>query len=204
MRLGAADGRGEHHHQFFRGDGAAAAIKVLPHPLRHDDDPVECLRKPLSHLPGQRHCLLDKRGEQLVGANQLLSSLVEKAVPLTWKMAEGFAKTLNRVIVVPERMRENLDRSGGAIASEKLMMVLAPAVGRAQAHDLVHHVLEHAMEEGISPRVAILADTEIGKYLTVGEIEAALDPASYVGDSVEIAESAAELAVKLSLRFRRA
>jgi len=136
-------------------------------------------------------------------ANQLLSSLVEKAVPLTWKMVDGFAKALDRIIVMSERMRENLDRSGGAIASEKLMMVLAPLVGRAQAHDLVHHVLEQAMEEGLSPRVAILADAEIGKHLTAQEIEAALDPAAYVGDSVEIAESAADLAARLARRFRR-
>lgn len=128
-------------------------------------------------------------------ANHLLSSVLDRAVPLAWRMSESFAETLTRLTPNPDRMAENLSRSKGAINAENLMMALAPMVGRAEAHDIVHHVLE-------TGSVSDLATTQdITAHLSSVEITNALDPASYTGDSEVIALEAARLATDLTLRL---
>ncbi|WP_158585641.1 lyase family protein [Pseudooceanicola sediminis] len=128
-------------------------------------------------------------------ANQLLSSVLDAAIPLAWRLAESFEETLNRLTPNPVRMAENLNRSQGAISAENLMMALAPLAGRAQAHDIVHHALEDGGASGLTE------DAGIRKYLEPAAIAAALDPAQYLGDSVEIALSGADLAQDLAVRF---
>ena len=46
------------------------------------------------------------------------------------------------------RMRRNLDRTGGLIMAEAVMMGLAPALGRGEAHHVVHHACDVALEPG--------------------------------------------------------
>lgn len=130
-------------------------------------------------------------------ANHLLSSVLDTAIPLAWRLAESFEETLNRLTPNPTRMAENLSRSQGAISAENLMMVLAPLAGRAQAHDIVHHALEKGGAAGL------LEDAQVRKYLGAQEIRAALDPAHYLGDSVEIALAGADLAEAVADRFVR-
>ncbi|SMX43807.1 lyase family protein [Actibacterium lipolyticum] len=128
-------------------------------------------------------------------ANHLLSSVLDRAVPLAWRMSESFAETLTRLNPNPARMAENLARSNGAINAENLMMALAPKVGRAAAHDVVHHVLEAGC-------VADLATApDITAHLTPDEITAALNPALYTGDSEAIAIEAAQVARGLSAKL---
>ncbi|MFZ3584812.1 lyase family protein [Loktanella sp. DJP18] len=128
-------------------------------------------------------------------ANQLLSSVLDHAVPLAWRMSESFAETLARLTPHPMRMAENLGRSKGAISAENLMMVLAPRVGRGVAHDIVHHALENGCVGDLA------AAPQITAHLTDAQIAAALDPAQYSGDSVAISRAAASLARDVSARF---
>ena len=55
---------------------------------------------------------------------------------------------LEGLIVVPDRMRKNLDLTGGLIVAEAVMMALAPHTGRGAAHDLVYAACRSALEEG--------------------------------------------------------
>ncbi|KMK68279.1 lyase family protein [Puniceibacterium sp. IMCC21224] len=128
-------------------------------------------------------------------ANQLLSSVLDRAVPLAWRMSESFADTLVRLTPSPARMAANLARSQGAIVAENLMMVLAPVVGRGSAHDIVHHVLETGGAQ------ALRTAPEIAAHLSYEAIAAALDPAQYTGDSKVIAHEAATLAISLAARL---
>lgn len=125
--------------------------------------------------------------------NQMLSALLDRAVPLAWDMAEGFDALLGRIVVHAPRMAENAALSGGAIATEGLMMRLAPVTGRAEAHDLIHHALDHRPESE-TPTEALVADAGLRAHLSEAEIRNAMDPAAYCGDSARIARDAAELA----------
>ena len=135
-------------------------------------------------------------------SNQLLSSAMDRVVPLAWKMTGTLAETLERATPVPAAMARNLALTDGGIAAEGLMMALAPRVGRARAHDILHHALEAGAAQATSPRAAILADSAVAELMSPEQVEAALDPAAYAGDSAAIAREAAAEARKLSARLR--
>jgi len=50
------------------------------------------------------------------------------------------------MVVDAERMRRNLDITGGLIVAEAVMMGLAPHTGRNEAHDLVYDACRVAIE----------------------------------------------------------
>ena len=55
--------------------------------------------------------------------------------------------------VYPDRMRTNLDLTGGLITAEAVMTALAGTVGRQQADDIVHHAaLQASTTGGTFPR----------------------------------------------------
>lgn len=135
-------------------------------------------------------------------ANHLLTTVLDRAVPLAWRLADGFADVLVRCVPQPGRMAHNLALTDGGIAAEAIMMRLASTTGRAAAHDLVHHALEHGAAHGLAPRAALLADAAIRAHLDPAAIEVALDPARYAGDSAAIARDGANLARTLAAELR--
>ena len=89
------------------------------------------------------------------------------------------------------RMRQNLDSTHGLILAEAAMMAAAKAIGR----DKAHHVVEHAASQAIAakrPLSEILkADKALAGHLSAAEIDRALDPASYVGESLAVVDRVA-------------
>ena len=71
-------------------------------------------------------------------------------------------------------MRANLDLTGGGIVSERLALVLTERLGRTAARDLVR---EASGEGGTLAEALATVDTG----LSAAELEAALDPATYLG-----------------------
>jgi 3-carboxy-cis,cis-muconate cycloisomerase len=89
--------------------------------------------------------------------------------------------------VFPDRMRRNLQLTGGLIMSEAVMMALATFLGRQRAHDIVHEVARTATLSGQEFRDVLAKAVEVSEHLSSGEIAALLDPASHAGCSAEIA-----------------
>lgn len=85
------------------------------------------------------------------------------------------AQMLEHLEVHSERMRRNLDLSGGHIFSETVMLALAAKVGKQTAHKLVHRVAGEAARRGEALRPAIAADPEISAHLSMAEIERLFD-----------------------------
>lgn len=88
------------------------------------------------------------------------------------------ARLLAGLQVRPERMRANLDATGGLVLAEAVAARLAPAVGRTVAHDLVTRVAAAP-----SFRAALLADPEIRAHLSEVEVDEALDPYRWLGSA---------------------
>ncbi|MGC4837988.1 3-carboxy-cis,cis-muconate cycloisomerase [Micromonospora vinacea] len=95
------------------------------------------------------------------------------------------ARMLDGLQVRPERMRENLDATGGLLLAEAVAARLAPAVGRGVAHDLVTRAAA-----GPSFRAALLADPEVRAHLSDTEIAEALDPSRWLGSAGRFVDSA--------------
>ncbi len=105
----------------------------------------------------QEVCLL--MGAQLVIARRLLATLVVK----------------------PENMQRNLDRGGGVVLSEAVMMALARKIGRDRAHALVLAISREALQRGVAFRDAAAAHPDVRRHLAPREIAAALDYKNSLG-----------------------
>lgn len=80
-----------------------------------------------------------------------------------------------------DRMTANLDRLGGLLLSEAVMLKLGEALGRNAAHDLVYEAAMAAFEGRGRFRDLLLADDRVAKALAPAELDALLDPAAYTG-----------------------
>ncbi|MET8090710.1 3-carboxy-cis,cis-muconate cycloisomerase [Micromonospora sp. NPDC005220] len=97
---------------------------------------------------------------------------------VTGGAAARCARMLAGLQVRPERMRENLDATGGLLLAEAVAARLAPAVGRRVAHDLVTRATAEP-----SFRAALLADPEVRAHLSDTELAEALDPYRWLGSA---------------------
>ncbi|MEV6694677.1 3-carboxy-cis,cis-muconate cycloisomerase [Micromonospora sp. NPDC051196] len=109
-------------------------------------------------------------------------------VHLAGGAAARTARMLTDLRVHPQRMRANLDASGGLLLAEAVAARLAPALGRAAAHDLVARAAT-----GACFRDALLADSEIRAHLSEADIDAALDPAGWLGSATALVDRALDV-----------
>jgi len=114
---------------------------------------------------------------------------------LTGSAASWAAELLAGLRPDPARMRANLDAAGGLPLAEHVAAVLAPRLGRLAAHDLVRAASAAAVADGVSLPEALLA-TPAGREqlasagLTRADLDAAVDPAAYLGTSAEFVRRA--------------
>jgi len=94
----------------------------------------------------------------------------------------------------PQRMRSNLDLSGGMISAEAIMLELGKTIGRQHAHDVVYEAAQAAGSQNISFPDRLAADHRVTTHLSRSAIDALLDPASHTGFSARIAYQQAEVA----------
>jgi 3-carboxy-cis,cis-muconate cycloisomerase len=80
-----------------------------------------------------------------------------------------------------QRMRRNLDLTHGLIVAEAVMMGLAPLLGRGEAHHVVKHACDIALEERLPLADALSRDPAVASRLDRAAIERMTDPASYLG-----------------------
>ncbi|MEU5904552.1 3-carboxy-cis,cis-muconate cycloisomerase [Micromonospora sp. NPDC047467] len=92
--------------------------------------------------------------------------------------ASRCARMLAELQVRPERMRRNLDATGGLVLAEAVAARLAPALGRSAAHDLVTRAAAAP-----SFRAALLADPQVRAHLSEAEVDEALDPSRWLGSA---------------------
>ena len=93
------------------------------------------------------------------------------------------AEALAGLEVDPERMRQNLDATGGLVLAERVSQLLAPRVGRREAHEIV----SAAAATG-SFRWALVADERVG--LSAEEVDVLLDPEDYLGAAAALVDRA--------------
>ncbi len=113
---------------------------------------------------------------------------LRELVRLAGSAAARTTRMLAGLKVHPDRMRANLDLTGGLVMSEAVAARLAPSLGRTAAHDLVAR-----LARADSFREALIADPDVRKVLeTEQEIDAVLDPISRLGASEALIDRALE------------
>ena len=109
---------------------------------------------------------------------------------LTASVAAWSADLLPTLQIDPLRMRANLESTQGLVLTEHIATLLAPALGKRAAHDLLASVAARAARDYISLADAIYADKHLAARLadtdiTRPQIESALRPESYLGATGE-------------------
>ncbi len=112
------------------------------------------------------------------------------------------------LVVDPARMRANLDATRGLPLAERVAGLLVPALGRAAAHDLVARASAHAVAVGGTLRESLLGVPELAGWLdgagiTSAQIDAALDPAGYLGSAGAFTDTALAAHARRSLRRQK-
>lgn len=97
---------------------------------------------------------------------------------------------LGGLIVDADRMRSNLGISKGLIVAEAVMMGLAPAIGRQQAHDVVYDACRTVNEKGGTLAEALSALPTVTKYVDRATIDRLTDPANYLGLAPQMVDRA--------------
>ena len=120
-----------------------------------------------------------------------LDRALEQACIGTVEAMEALVDLLRGLQINEERMRVNLALTNGLINSEAVMLHLAEALGRQEAHHVVHHAVELVNTEGVSFADALLNDERVSSHMTAADILRITDPAQYTGLSEKIARASA-------------
>lgn len=104
---------------------------------------------------------------------------------------------LGGLIVDADQMRHNLGISRGLIVAEAVMMGLAPAIGRQQAHDIVYDACRTVNEQGGTLAEALSALPAVTKHFDSAAIDRLTDPANYLGLAPQMVDRALALSAAI-------
>ena len=91
-------------------------------------------------------------------------------------MSRRFTRIVSGMVVYPQRMKENLERSRGVVFSGTVLLELARrGVSREQAYDWVQRNALRAFHEQRDFKELLLADDEVTRVLSRADIERAFD-----------------------------
>jgi adenylosuccinate lyase len=91
-------------------------------------------------------------------------------------MLRRFTRIVTGMVVHPDRMRQNLERSGGVVFSGTILLELARrGVSREQAYDWVQRNAMRAFDEKRLFKSLLLADPEVTQVLPPADIERAFN-----------------------------
>ena len=104
--------------------------------------------------------------------------------------ARAAAEALEGLSVDMDRMRANLDATGGALLAEGAAMALAESVGKHEAHRCVAAACRRAAKEGVPLVDVLAADPAVNRHLDRARIAELLSPDNYLGVSRNFIERA--------------
>src|SRR5438105_3516630 len=107
------------------------------------------------------------------------------ALPEAFLLTAGALNQAKSVVagleVDAKRMRDNLELTTGLVASEAVMMGLAPYLGREHAHDLVYDLCREAIRQN-RPLLDLLSENAaITKHVDRKKLTELCDPSNYLG-----------------------
>jgi 3-carboxy-cis,cis-muconate cycloisomerase len=116
--------------------------------------------------------------ERAAGAWQSEWEPLGEALALTGGAAAHAREVVEGLEVHPDRMRANLDASGGQTQAENVMFALAGELGRSEAKRLVAEASQQGGDLGDALKAG-----QAGQLLSGEQINRALDPTAYLGSA---------------------
>jgi adenylosuccinate lyase len=116
---------------------------------------------------------------------------------------ELLPRVLETLIVKPKNMLRNLDRTGGAVLSEALMMALAKKMGRDAAHAHVLGLSRQSRAEDRSFCEVVRGDATVRAMVSPRALDQALDYRSGIGLSTFFVDAVLKAGVPRDVKRRR-
>lgn len=113
--------------------------------------------------------------------SMMINSAIDRTCVLMGQIIKSLVEIFSDLKVFPDRMRQNLDLSGGLILSERIMLELGRKMGRQKAHDAVYEAAQRSVNEGRPFSQTLQEEPEVASHLTSEEILRLLDPEEYTG-----------------------
>ena len=127
--------------------------------------------------------------ERGIGGWQAEWDTLPDIVALAGDAARALAGALEDLVVEPERMRHNLDATGGLIMAEAIAMRLAPALGKMEAHDRLERAARVAAAESRAFVEVLAGDPIVSGALDPSELTRALSPEHYLGSAAAFVDA---------------
>jgi 3-carboxy-cis,cis-muconate cycloisomerase len=108
----------------------------------------------------------------------------------TGSAAAWLAESLRSLRVDPQRMRADLELTGGLLLAERITTALRPTLGRLAAHDLVETACQRAASRQRTLLDELLDTPAVVEALGAERIGDLLDPVGYLGSTQEFIERA--------------
>jgi 3-carboxy-cis,cis-muconate cycloisomerase len=128
--------------------------------------------------------------ERAAGAWHAEWDSLRELLRLTGGAAAHARAMLGALRVHERRMRAALDQGGGMLMAESVAGRLAGALGRGAAHRLLRDRVGRAEELGVPLREVLVNDPTVRQHLSAEEVDAALDPAGYLGSAGALVDRA--------------
>ena len=148
--------------------------------MPHKRNPIGCeqITGLARLLRGNAHAALENIA--LWHERDILHSSVERVIlPDSFIALDHMLRRFTRIVrgwsSIPERMKENLQRSRGVVFSGTVLLELRRGISREQAYEWVQRNAMRAFHEQRDFKTLLLEDQDLAKVLTAGEIEKAFD-----------------------------
>ncbi|MGW2288224.1 class-II fumarase/aspartase family protein [Streptomyces phaeochromogenes] len=141
---------------------------------------VSAARQVPAHALVLAQCLLAE-DERPAGAWHAEWQPLREALRLAGGAAHTAVELAEGLLVHPERMLANLGLTGGALVTERLTVVLAPAFGKVRAKKLLTAASAEAAGTGRPLADVLSQHPELSALFTPARLSALLDPAQYTG-----------------------
>lgn len=153
--------------------------------MPHKRNPVTCERiAGLARvLRGNAHASLENIAlwhERDISHSSVERVIIPDSCILLDYMLNIFTDVIMHLLVYPENMLENLNRTKGLVFSQRvLLMLIGKGLSRLDAYDLVQRCAMSVWRENVDFKAVLTENIDVTKYLTAEEIEACFDMGYY-------------------------
>lgn len=153
--------------------------------MPHKRNPVTCERiAGLARvLRGNAHASLENIAlwhERDISHSSVERVIIPDSCILLDYMLNIFTEVIMHLLVYPENMLENLNRTKGLVFSQRvLLMLIGKGLSRLDAYDLVQRCAMGVWRENVDFKAVLTENIDVTKYLTAEEIEACFDMGYY-------------------------
>jgi len=134
---------------------------------------------------------LEQEHERAAGAWHAEWEALSGALAYAGGAAHAVGRAVGSLQVDGERMQRNLGATDGLVLAERVSFALATRYGRAESHDIVREAASRVAASGRSLADELREDERVG--LSDSELDALLDPATYLGSAEAFVDRALDL-----------